>query len=361
MTHASNNTNFTILTLSDEEGLRDVFARFTRGDILSDPRYIRLFADYTGQRALYFHYKSERGEILLPFFERILPKTDDGATYGDLLSPWYYGGPIHTFTDPDEAQRAFAVCLRELHRYCSENRIISQFQRLNPALDNYRLYGDDAGLVWNRKVVSVDLRKSLETIRGEYDYKVRKNLKRAVAGGLRAVRGATPEMVRQFIAAYRTSMDRKNTGAFYYFNEKFFTDLFANFHEEVQLFVVYAGEEVAAASIVLGNGTILHDYLRAACSAFSNLRPSDFVVDAVIAWAKGAGYDQYSLGGGHSTAADDTLLAFKKSFSPLLKDFYVYKKVHDRDAYAKRCESEGKNPSELLYEKSEYFPEYKTL
>ena len=208
-------------------------------------------------------------------------------------------------------------------------------------------------------MVSIDLTKNLDTIRSEYLYKARKNLKRALASGLRVVRGNTPDAIQEFIKIYTASMDRKQTGAFYYFNEKFYTDFFNNFPEEAQLFTVYSGEQVAGSSLVLGNGKILHDYLRATDPAFSNMRPGDFVVDAIIEWAKGAGYEQYSLGGGHSSLPDDSLLGFKKSFSPLLKDFYIYKRVNDREAYAARAIWEGKKQEELLYEDADPFPEFK--
>jgi CelD/BcsL family acetyltransferase involved in cellulose biosynthesis len=156
------------------------------------------------------------------------------------------------------------------------------------------------------------------------------------------------------------SMQRKEAGTFYYFNEKFYSSLFADFPEEAQLFTVYAGEEVAASSLVLGNGKILHDYLRAAYPQYMAMRPSDFVVDAIVEWAKGAGYEQYSLGGGHSTKEDDSLLGFKKSFSPITKDFYVYKKVHNREAYATRAAAGGTAVPELKFESADFFPEYKT-
>lgn len=351
---------FKVVRSDDIDEAQRIFARFAPGDVHLDPRYLKLFETYNKQQALYFYYTARGGEFLMAFFERVLPDFGTGV-YKDILSPWYYGGPLHTFKNISEAQNEFPKFLQEIDSYCLANNIISQFQRFNPALQNQALYTGDPGLLWNRKVVSIDLTKDLDTIRGEYDYKVRKNLRRSEKEGFRIFRGVTPETIEYFKKVYIASMDRKTAGKFYYFDEKFYTDLFAQFPEEAQLFTVYKGEEVAASSLVLGNGTILHDYLRAAYPQFMAMRPNDLVVDAIVEWAKSAGYEQYSLGGGHSTKEDDSLLGFKKSFSPTTKDFYVYKKVHNHEAYARRCKADGKNESEPLFEKADFFPEYKTV
>jgi serine/alanine adding enzyme len=352
------NERFTVLTLDDESEIQGILKR-CRGDILLDPRYLRIFQDFNKQRVIYFYWKGDQGEILQAFFERPLPQVASGGEK-DLLSPWYYGGPIHSFTNDEAAQEEYRSFLHELDAYANDAGIVSQFQRLNPALDNYRLYGTDPNIIWNRKVVSIDLGRSLDTIRAEYDYKVRKNLRRAEKEGLRVERGATPEAIAAFKKVYGASMDRKAAGTFYYFNDKFYSDLFRSFPDEAQLFTVYQGSDVVASSLVLGNGKILHDYLRAAYPQFLSARPSDCVVDAIVAWAKGAGYEQYSLGGGHSTKEDDSLLGFKKSFSPTTKDFYVYKKIHNRAAYTARAVAEGKSPQDLVFEAADFFPEYKT-
>jgi lipid II:glycine glycyltransferase (peptidoglycan interpeptide bridge formation enzyme) len=130
--------------------------------------------------------------------------------------------------------------------------------------------------------------------------------------------------------------------------------------QEAQLFVAYKDDHVAATQLVLGNGTILYDYLRAASPEFLSIRPNELLFNNIILWAKKTGYKEYSLGGGNSSSESDPLFKFKSSFSPFTKDFYLYKKVHNREAYIKRCVAEGKNPEDVKYEKADYFPEYKT-
>jgi hypothetical protein len=190
-----------ILTLDDEAEVSQILAGFVRADIHFDPRYLKLFQDFTTQRAIYFYWRGTGGDFLQAFFERPLPVLAGGGEK-DLLSPWYYGGPIHTYASDEAAQKEYSIFLSDLNAYANANGVVSQFQRLNPALDNYKLYGSDPSLIWNRKVVSIDLKRSLETVRAEYEYKVRKNLRRAEKEGLRVVRGATPTAIEQFKKVY---------------------------------------------------------------------------------------------------------------------------------------------------------------
>ncbi|HUO56387.1 MAG TPA: GNAT family N-acetyltransferase [Candidatus Paceibacterota bacterium] len=352
-------SQFQHLTLHDQDRIDELLQTFPMRDIHHEPRYVRLFQEYTTQEARYFYFQKGRIHVMAAFFERALPSKTSVASK-DLVSPWYYGGPLYVFDDATEFEDAFQEYLSRLDSYCKENHIVSEFQRCNPTLENHQPYRGDAGLSFNRKVVAIDLQKSMEIIRGEYEHKARKNIKRAHESGLRTVRSADPAAIETFERLYARAMERKKAGQFYFFNERFFRHLFEIFPEEAQLFTVYKGPDAIASSIVLGNHVILHDYLRAADPEFLALRPNDLLVDEISAWARGAGYREYVLGGGNSNSQDDTLFKFKASFSPLTRDFYLYKKIHDREAYEARCLSEGKSSGELKYEQANYFPEYAT-
>ena len=153
-------------------------------------------------------------------------------------------------------------------------------------------------------------------------------------------------------------MREKESDAFYRFNDDFYAKFFANFHAELEIFRVEYQEKTIAATLVLGKYGILHDYLRGSLSQYLKLRPNDFMMDSIIAWAKDSGYHYYSLCGGLTADSDDPLLNFKKGFSPLTKKFYIYKKIHNLVKYKQLCLSAGKKEEELAYEQASFFPEY---
>lgn len=349
---------FQVLTLEDEKEIVDILARFPRNDIHFDPRYVRLFQNFTKQRAIYFYSQTERGEFVTVFFERPLPDTTTNVQK-DLLSPWYYGGPLDNYKDPEIAKSEFKLFLARLDSYAKLNGVISQFQRCNPVLGNHILYGADPNLSWNRKVIAIDLTKDINTIYHNFEKDVRRSVRRAHEQGLRAIRCNDQKAIDEFKKAYLASMQIKKTTGFYYFNDDFFTELFQSL-PEAQLFTLSVGDAVVTSELVLGKGDILHHYLRGAYPTYRHLRPNGFAVDAIVRWAKDAGYKEFNMGGGLTPSPMDPLFLFKKSLSPVLKDYYLYKKVLDKDAYIKRCVAEGKKQEELKFEQADFFPEYKT-
>jgi len=344
------------LTLEDEAEIKKILAWFPKADIYSDPRYLRLFQNYTGERAIYFYYDSGACKILLPIFERTLPFA---APYKDMVSSWYYGGPIYNFKNIETARIHINNFLPELNKYCLENNIVSEFQRLNPMLENHKFYESDAQTPFNRKIVYIDLNQDLESVHKEYLYKARKNINKAHRSGLKVVRQKDEDGIKKFFNLYTASLKhRKETRPFYYFNQKFFLDMFESLRDGAELFNVYFDGKLAASSVVLGCGETLYDYLRASDPALLDLRPNDFVVDEIVVWSKTVGYKYYDLGGGRSGAEDDKLFEFKKSFSQKTRDFYMYKKIHNLPKYKELCALAGKKESELAYESAEFFPEY---
>ena len=350
--------NFRVLTLDDKAEIKKNIADFPNIDIYSDPRFLRVFQNYTGERALIFCYKGGGGKFILPFFERALGQNG----FKDLFSPWYYGGPVHNFKDPSEAGKNFPDFLREFRNYCLSNGVVSEFQRLNPILENHRLYefgGEGKEFRSVRKVVYLDLTQDKELIRKEYLYNVRKNIAKALRNGLTIVRQKDPNSIKQFFEVYTASLNRRGEKrSFYYFSPKFFTDLFESLRENIQLFTAYYHDQPISYALVIGQGDVLYDYLKPSKPEYLNLRSNDLMVDEIMIWAKKAGYKYYDLGGGLSDAEDDSLLKFKKGFSRLTKDFYMLKKIYNRPKYEDLCVKSGQEKSALIYESADFFPEY---
>lgn len=343
-----------IIALKEKEHLRKLIDVCTEKDIHSTPDYISLFHEYQGYEAFYAYFGDEPNYILVPYFKRpILFSTEK---LFDIVSPWYYGGPISNVKDAQLLNKLFSQFLEKFSKYCKENHIVTEFQRMNPILKNHELYKNDSSLSFDRKIVYVNLRKDLNKLYEEYDRHARKNINKAIRNGLKVYSDDTQESIKHFIEIYTKSMKQKNAKEFYLFNEKFFHKLFNIFKKEIKLFRVEYNGKIVCYSIELGKYGILHDYLRGVDSEVLPLRPNDILLHEVIKWAKSAGYSYFSIGGGASSAEDDGIFNFKKSFSATVADFYVYKKIHNLEKYKELCKTRGK--CDLLYEKAQFFPEY---
>jgi predicted N-acyltransferase len=243
--------------------------------------------------------------------------------------------------------------------YCKKNKIITEFQRFNPILENQNLFlkVKDKHVFFDREIVYVDLNNSQEDIWLGYNRHTRKNIKKAKREGLSVFRSVNPEKdLKDFIKIYQSSMKIKDANDFYFFNEKFFNNLIDWFKKEISIFFVeYKGETITA-SLELGKYGILHDYLRGSNPEYDQLRPTELLLDEIINWAKGNEFNAFVIGGGKTNSDDDDLLRFKKKISNNVKEYYLYKKIHDMEIYKNICRDIGLI-DDLKFEKAQYFPE----
>lgn len=344
---------FQVLHLGDRARILDVLEEIPEKDVHHHPDYLASHADYRGYEAVYAHSHAGSSHLLVPYFLR--PAGGDGG-YRDLVSPWYYGGPVWNVADDGLRARMMESHLEGLAGYCADHGIVSEFQRLHPLLANHELYGDAAA--YDREIAYIDLRKDLDVITEEYSRHTRKNLNKARRNGLRVYRSDDTEDVRRFLRLYTEAMERKGARDFYYFDSSFIQSLRDRPATRHEFFHVEIDGKVISSTLVLGAFGILHDYLRAANPEHLSLRPNDLVIDEIAKWAKKEGYRYYVLGGGRTRAEDDGLLRFKKSFTATTAAFHVYKHVHDRERYVTLCEDRGISEESLEFTEADHFPEY---
>jgi len=354
------NYKLKIMTLKDSDHIKSLLDDCQKMDVYIHPDYLKLFQEYTRNKAIYTYFGNERNYILIPYFERPVNSLENKSIPEcfDLVSPWYYGGLVHNIKDNKLLQEVFNNFTKKFEEYCKKNNVVTEFQRLNPILRNHILYQNHPGLFYDRKIVYVDLTKNLETINNEYTRHTRKNINKAIRNNLKVYHGENKENISKFIKIYTESMERKNAKRFYYFNEKFFHNLLKISKGGIKIFYVECEGKIICSSIELGKNDILHDYLRGISPDHLNLRPNDILIDEIIKWAKSAGYKYFILGGGITSSEDDGLLRFKKSFSSTVSEFYVYKKIYNLEKYKKLCEIHGKKQSNLEFENAQFFPEY---
>ena len=319
---------------------------------------MKLFQDYGYGEGFFSFYGNEEEFVITPYFKRKINKEND---FIDIISPWYYGGPIHNIQGVEKLRGVTSKFLRVFNEYCENNNIISEFQRLNPILENQNLFLDlkDINVVYDRKIVYIDLRKSEDEIWSRYSRHTRKNIKKAKREGLEVFRSDNAiKDIDIFIDIYHASMDQKDAKKFYYFNEEFFKKLSTWFKDELSLFFIKYKNEIITASLELGKFGILHDYLRGSKPEYNILRPTELLLDEIAKWAKKNDYEYMVIGGGNTNAEDDQLLKFKQKMSPFIKNYYLYKKVHNLEIYNELCR-QNKMKSNLEFENASFFPEYR--
>jgi len=248
-----------------------------------------------------------------------------GTDVKDASSPYGYGGPLSTTHDPvfiDAAWNAYCTWMRE-------QRVVVEYVRFHPVLDNSRDYGGN--VVDNRQVVCVDL--TAEDVTSGYAPRLRQTLKKPLRAGLVYEETPLDAYAREFGAFYRRAMGEIGADAFYLFGDGYFEQLARSGLAKLGICRrAVAGEWLAAALFLDGPG-VREYHLAATTEEGRQLAASSFVLHEAALSARSLGMVNLYLGGGTDTSADNALLFFKGAFSAQRLTYRTGSHVFDTHAH----------------------------
>jgi CelD/BcsL family acetyltransferase involved in cellulose biosynthesis len=263
----------------------------------------------------------------LPFVQQL------GKSPGaDVISPYGYGGPTYEGDGVDRlaAEESLGYALQS---FFAQMGVVSEFVREDLVAEHMTPRHDGEHLVLQQNVV-VDLKVALAERWLRYAPKVRRNVRRAEAAGLRVEIGSGESFLRLFLGIYYATMGRRHAKDYYFFAKEKLQRLHDSLQPngEIQYALVYLQERVVAAELLLLAADTLYFFLGGTDASYFALRPADLLKHKVIAWGHDQGYSSFVLGGG--LKPNDGLFQFKRKFEPHgLMDFYVRRVVWNRDQY----------------------------
>jgi lipid II:glycine glycyltransferase (peptidoglycan interpeptide bridge formation enzyme) len=134
-----------------------------------------------------------------------------------------------------------------------------------------------------------------------------------------------------FTDIYNETMRKVNADDFYSFS----SDYFETFKNDIQsiLMGVFKDNKMIASAIFMEYGEYFHYHLSGSRKDSLHLAPNNILLWEAIKYAKEHGYKKMHFGGGMSDSTDDSLFRFKSHFSKEYYDFYIGKRVHNKDIY----------------------------
>lgn len=265
----------------------------------------------------------------------------------DFISPYGYGGWLL------EGEGDFADILEEYDRWCQKNRIVSEFVRFHPLLENHKPLTRGYEVVALGSTVAMDL-TSPGVIWENMTSKNRNMVRKAQKNGLRIYRANGPEIYGVFQEIYELTMDKDQAADYYYFGAAYYRTMWEDLARNAQVF--YARTEdgtVAAAAIIMGANGGLHYHLSGSRREYQSLAPTNLLLYEAACWGSENGYRTLHLGGGIGSR-EDSLFAFKKAFcrkEPY--GFHIGKRILDPDAYEMLLQLRQEPPREG------FFPAYR--
>lgn len=301
---------------------------------------------------LQYVFETDDGCIKNLLIRREIPQLVGGEQYYDFATPYGYGGPYIESCEAGCKEQLLAAYKKAFEEYCWENKIVSEFVRFHPIINN----GRDFSAIYDAQCIRQTVGTSLECddpIAEEFSKSARKYVKHAMRDGIswRVTKG--PGEVACFIEIYYSTMERDGARDYYFFPEEYFNKCLELFRDNILFVEALYQEKTIAAGFYICYGDTIHAHLSGTLKEYLHLSPAYIIKYATAIWGKENGYKRVHYGGGTSNSPEDPLFLFKSKFTKnTFYDFYVGHKVWNQPVYDRLVELTGKSDSE-------FFPKYR--
>jgi hypothetical protein len=335
------------------------------------PEYGNLYRTTYDFEPFLVFFGDDEHYVIQPFVKRLLNKLpflaeqNIAETYFDIANPYGYGGPVFRCDSPDEARILFQEFNRHFCEYCMEERIASEFTSLHPFLNSREVIIASGliDLVQCKDVVYIDLSLPEDEIWKGINRGHRSSINKSKKSGVVIEKvEPSPGHLKVFNGLYFQTMERNQAAARWFFPEDYFQnccDILGP--DRVSLFFAYINGGVASAYLLIHDFTTAYYHFGGSDERFYDFRPNNLLMYEAALWAKRQGYLRFHLGGGVSSAPDDSLLRYKSGFSGRKAALYTYSRIHHKQTYERLCEF--KKSYELTtngaVSVSDYFPLYR--
>lgn len=285
------------------------------------PSYVWADSQREGDLVPTFFLYQEGGDFFCHGFH--LSKVS-GSDFYDIQSPYGYGGPLVRAGDKAFMARAWeSYC-----DWCREKRILAEFIRFHPVLENYRYY--PGKIICDRSTIWVDA--CPEDPFDGYDSRTRSDVRRALKNGLRVKIDDTENFLSYFKPLYIETMRRIGAAEFYNFDDSYFD---AIVQTPVKLLLCLCNDVPVAGAMFLFSGENMEYHLAASTLDGRNLRAGHLLVHQARMLARENGCKYLHLGGGTNSDHDNKLLLFKKGFSKNMASFCIGNHVFFQEEYVR--------------------------
>lgn len=281
-----------------------------------------------------FLAEEEGRTFLVPLIVRPVPPELSGSVpWLDATGPRGYPGPVvgSPTADIDETfvDRAVIALIETLRAH----RIVTAFIRCHPLLSpRLEILSRWGGVQEHGESVSIDLARSAEQVWRQMRDDHRHSISRARREGYGVRFDEDWGLLEEFVAVYATTMERVGAAGQWRLPRGYFVDLRTAAGPAVHLCVVEHHGELAAAAILTEVDGIVEYHLSGTATNHLHASPTKLLIEEASRWARERGNRVFHLAG--SLRPDDSLIQFKRGFSPLRHRVASWRLVADPEAYA---------------------------
>lgn len=300
-------------------------------DIYFTSKYHQIWDIELYGEARMFVYEEDDKTGIYPYRKHAIWQNNLQGKYFDIETVYGYGGPLVNTED-----KAFIARFEDAFlEHCRSENIIAEFVRFHPIIGNEKVFRKDIQVLHNRKTVVLDLTQDIEEIwMKQISTQNRNIIRKCIKNNLMVEQGSRYD---EFIEIYSETMKRVGAEEFYSFGKEYYDNM--QKQDNYTLLYVREGDRAVAGAIFMGYGDYFHYHLSGSRKDALKLCPNNILLWEAIQYAKQKGYKKFHFGGGLTDSMEDNLFRFKSKFSKEYIDFYIGKRVHNRETYTELIKS----------------------
>jgi hypothetical protein len=324
---------YKILSLVDADVWDSLLKRLpiNQQDIYYAPEYYHLYENYGDGKTQCFIFEKDDEIALYPFLLNSVNNLgyELDNEYYDIQGAYGYNGVVSSSNGEGFINEFYRI----FQEYCKENSVIAEFTRFHPLIKNKNFSHRYFELVFDRSTIYVDLKKNINEIFKGFNRTTRKIIRRITNryNISSEVYQNSRDALDILYSIYSDTMDRVGSIKYLYFNREYFKNLLdlKNSH----CIIAYKDNKPISGIIMLRYGIYMHGHLGGTLTSSLKFSPFNYLYAEIIKYAKDVGCHFLHLGGGTTKSPEDPVLRYKMHFSNTLTDYYIGKKIHDRNIY----------------------------
>lgn len=322
-----------VIQIQQKEKWNNIVKSFHKWDVYYLNEYVHSLQIHGDGIPLLIYQEEAEGKLCYVMMQEdiadFLPLTPylESGIYYDWTTPYGYGGPL---VEGNITEEWIAAFMEELALWCREHRVISQFFRFHPLLQNQRVLEKASDIVYMKKTVYINT-EDKDVVFKNMAPNNRNMVRKAIRNGIEIVIDKG-ERIEEFEKIYEATMKNNGAEEYYYFGKEYFDCLNQEMEGNIVYFYAFYQGIPVSASIFFYNETFMHYHLSGTLPEYRKLAAANLLLSKAAYWAVEQGIKEFHLGGG--IGIEDSLLTFKKHFNRNgLLDFCIGRNIFDEKAF----------------------------
>lgn len=337
---------FELISAKDISKWRNALECHSKKDVCHTPEYHSSYEPNTFQsEAFLFHFQEGSKSLSYPFM--LAPvylgtaENRKRTEYYDINSVYGFSGPLLNSDDEEFKARAWS----SFDKWALENKVLCEFIRFSVFLENHHWAHPQCEVSMNRPISIANLPSESDEYFSLLPSKTRNMIRRAKREGYSSRTIPLSEGLADFRKLYLDTMQRNGATDFFFYDDSYYDWYLKMPSDEVCLNAVYKDEEMVGAAIGLLNSDYVFYHLGASFKEASRLGAGNLLLFELADHCIKKGVKFFNVGGGRTTKDDDALFRFKKSNGTDVTNFYIGKRILDKDSYDElKVEWQKENP-----------------